>query len=448
MSKNLKKETIYEETVKLSKEQQEAFDLVNNTHYNVFIQGPAGTGKSLTINYMKQHLKKSYIICSPTAIAAMNVGGVTLHSFFHLPLSEIITEENLYRANRKKIYEMLLYIDVLIIDVISMVRPDILDAVDLLCKSAKRNKNQPFGGIQVVLVGDLYQLPPVIKSTTLKLFEEIYDTKDPYFFDADAYKAGKFKKIELKHIFRQENKELLDNLTNLRLNKNLSKTSEYFNSCKITDKSILDNATTITPYREIADKINLEKLEELSGPKYTFEADMWGSFTKMKTYPVEKNLVLKKGALVIFCKNNIPEWINGTMGIVSQIDMNRNIITVMLLDSCKPVFVTKETWINYEYEMNIVIDQETRKSKKVIVEKTAGEFKQFPLQLGYACTIHKAQGKTLDKVIIDIGKGAFAHGQLYVALSRTRNKNDMHVINSFRKRDSIISERVLEFMSN
>lgn len=446
MAKSKKKKVVYEEKITLSKEQQEAFDLVNNTLYNIFIQGPAGCGKSTLINYMKRHLKKSYIICSPTAIAASNVGGMTLHAFFKLPVTDIISEENLFRTNRKKVNEILQNVEVLIIDEVSMVRPDILDAVNVLCQNAKHNKTRAFGGIQVVLVGDLYQLPPVIKQNTLEIFKEMYDTNDPYFFDSDAYKTGKFKKLELNCIYRQENDELLNNLTNLRLNKNVSKSLTYFNSCKINDKNSLDTAVVITPYRATAEQINLEKLNQLSGKEYKFKAILSGSYLKAKSFPVEKELILKEGALVIFTKNNQPEWINGTMGIIS--DISDSLITVMLLDTGKPVFVKREIWEDHEYETSEYIDSETGKAKKYITEKTIGEFKQFPLQLGYACTIHKAQGKTLDKVIIDCGKGMFAHGQLYVALSRTRNKNDMHITSELKVKDSIISKRVLEFISN
>lgn len=426
--------------VKLSEEQQKAYDLIKTTHYNIFIQGRAGTGKSTFIQYLKEHLDKRMIICSPTAVAAMNIGGMTLHSFFRLPVSDFIDEDKLFKMNRKKIGEILLNTDLLVIDEISMVRPDILDAIDKLCKQLRRDKTRMFGGLQLLLIGDIYQLPPVITSEATELFTEFYGTNDPYFFDSVAYQRANFKKIEFEQVFRQSGTDLLDNLANLRSNKNLKSTLDYFNSCKILDNDILQSAITITPYRATAEQINESKLTELKGQLKTYDAECSGSFTTSKNYPVSKKLSLKCGALVLFTKNNQPEWINGSMGIIT--DLDEDIISVKLLSTGKNVLVTRETWIDHKYE--ILVDP---LEGKKIIEKEVGKFKQFPLQLGYSLTIHKAQGKTLDKVIIDIGKGAFAHGQLYVALSRTRNKEDMHIVHDLKFSDSIISPRVVEFMS-
>lgn len=435
---------------KLSKEQQEAFDLIENSQENLFIQGQAGTGKSSFIMYLKQHLTKSMIVCSPTAIAAMNIGGQTLHSFFKLPVSDFIDDKALYKANRKKVAEVILKTNVLVIDEISMVRPDILDAIDLLCKQIKHNKTKAFGGIQVVLIGDIYQLPPVITKGAQDVFKNEYGTSDPYFFDAYAYHEGNFKKIEFKHVYRQQSNDLLDNLSKLRLNQNINEILQYFNKCKIEDKDILNTAITITPYREIAEKINENKLKSLSGKEIKYKAIYDGSFIKNKNFPAPEILSLKPGALVIFNKNNAPEWINGSSGIV--ISTEPDIIVVKLISNGKTVFVERTEWKNREYEIGTkkVYDEELDMycEQKVITEITTGTFKQFPLQLGWSCTIHKAQGKTLDKVIVDIGRGAFAHGQLYVALSRTRNYEDIHIINPLQATDSIISKRVVEFMSN
>jgi len=435
-----------DDEVKLSEEQQKAYDLIKSTHYNIFIQGAAGAGKSTFIRYLKEHLNKNMVLCSPTAIAAMNIGGMTLHSFFKLPVSDFIDEDKLFKMNRKKVGEILLSTELLVIDEVSMVRPDILDAIDKLCKQLRKNRTQLFGGLQVLLIGDLYQLPPIITSESEALFEEFYKTKDPYFFDAESYKRGNFKKIEFSYIYRQKSNDLLDKLTDLRKNQNLNEALKYFNSCKISDQDILDTAVTITPYRTTAEAMNLQKLDSLSGEKKTYTAICSGSFKEAKTTPIPKVLTLKRGALVIFTKNNQPEWINGSLGIVK--DFDNNLIYVKLLSTGKTVYVQREKWHDHKYETQEGIDSETGKRKKVVIEKTIGEFEQFPLQLGYALTIHKAQGKTLDKVIIDMNKGAFAHGQLYVALSRTRNKDDMHVLNTLKISDSIISPRVLDFMTH
>ena len=437
-----KKELVYihNEEITLSEEQQKAFDLINNTLYNVFIQGSAGSGKSCFIEYLKRNLKKSSIVCSPTAIAAMNVGGMTLHSFFQLPVSDFITEKMLYKFNRKKLNEILQYIQVLIIDEVSMVRPDILDAINNICQYARRDKTRPFGGIQVVLVGDVYQLPPVITSQSVEIFEDFYGTKEPYFFDADVYKKAKFQKIEFTQIYRQKSDELLNMLNNLRFNKNLKETLAYFNNCKIEDQNIINNAVTITPYRAMTDQINKQKLNTLKGDMISYKAILEGSFEKAKSFPADKELQLKEGALVVFIRNNKPDWINGSMGIV--VDLKPDVILVKMLDTGNTVFVTRETWEEHKYEMEL--DEE---NKKHVKEITIGKFEQFPLQLGYSLTIHKAQGKTLDKVVINMDKGAFAHGQLYVALSRTRNKDDIHMVTPVYAKDSIISPRIIEFMS-
>ena len=447
----------------LSKEQQKAFDILQNTNDNLFIQGQAGTGKSSFIMYLKKNITKSMIICSPTAVAAMNIGGQTIHSLFKLPISDFISSDNLFKTNRKKISDIIKSADILVIDEISMVRPDILDAIDMLTKSMRKNKNKPFGGLQVLLIGDIYQLPPVIKSNATDIFNQIYGTKDPYFFDSNAYKNGNFKCIQFSYVYRQLNNDLLDNLTKLRLNEDIAKAIKYFNTCSIENQDVLNNAVTITPYRENANNINQEKLKALKGIAKKYEATMTGSFLTSSTYPADKELVLKEGALVMFNKNNPPEWINGSMGIVTS--LHDDIICVKMITSGKTVFAMRETWINKEYETKEVVvpimieledefgntfkmqDGNKFETKKIIVEKETGEFKQFPLQLGYALTIHKAQGKTLDKIIVDIGRCAFAHGQLYVALSRTRNKDDIHLIKKLKFTDSIISPRVVDFMS-
>lgn len=425
----------------LSKEQQKAFDILQNTQDNVFIQGQAGTGKSSFIMYLKKNLTKSMIICSPTAVAAMNIGGQTIHSFFKLPISDFLIENTLFKTNRKKIAEVIKQADVLVIDEISMVRPDMLDAINKLTKVMRQKANKAFGGLQVLLIGDIYQLPPVITSAATKLFKNEYGTTDPYFFDSYAYHEGNFKFIEFSYVYRQLNNKLLDNLTKLRLNSDMSNVLKYFNSCKIEDPTILNTAVTITPYRSKADEINQAKLKALKGSAKKYKADMTGSFVGASTFPADKELVLKEGALVMFNKNNQPEWINGSMGIVTK--LNNDIIFVKMLNNGKNVIVTKETWKNREYTIEI-----NEEGEKQIIEKETGTFKQFPLQLGYSLTIHKSQGKTLDKVIIDIGRGAFAHGQLYVALSRTRNKEDMHIVSELHSSDSIISKRVIDFMLN
>jgi len=417
--------------------QQELFNTVENTNTNLFIQGQAGTGKSTFINYLKKHSDKRIRIVCPTAIAAINIGGSTIHSLFNLPLSDFFMFDELLKEPRRKLKSILNKTDLLIIDEVSMVRPDMLDAIDLLSRQA-RGRDEPFGGLQMLLVGDLCQLPPVIKSNAYHVFKEAYGHRIPYFFDANAYKTGIFEKIELTKVYRQSDKELLKNLIKIRENKDVDEAIEYFNTCKIADDEVLNTAMTITPYRQVAENINQRRLGELDSPVRNYVCQTKGTFDDSKDSPAPRVLTLKKGALVIFNKNNSPSWINGTSGIIEKLE--DDVVTVKILKTGETASVKREEWKSYQYDY----DRETGS----VVEKEIGSFIQFPLQLGYALTIHKAQGKTLDKVIIDINRGAFAHGQLYVALSRTRKKSDINIPKKLDVADVIMDKRVIEFISS
>ena len=436
----------------LSKEQRKAVKLVIEKKKNLFIQGMAGSGKSAFIKYLQSHSAKNIVLCSPTAITALNIGGVTLHSLFKLPIMSFITDEQLFRMNRKTVWSVIKAMDILIIDEVSMVRPDVLDAVDKVCKRIRRN-TKAFGGIQTVLIGDLYQLPPVINSEAKHIFETIYGTDDPYFFDSDIYKSTKFEHIEFSKVFRQQDDKLLKHLIHIRTNKNIESALKYFNKNEIKNKTKFKNAVTITPYRAIADSINKKNLAKLKTEAYTFTAQLSGTFEKFSetSYPAAKDLVLKEGALVIFNKNDTDKnWVNGTVGIIDRIESE--FIYVKKLPSEEIVCVERETWEDkkYDVELNQIynVEKDIFEEKEKIIETITGQFKQFPLQLGYAMTIHKAQGKTLDAVNIDLDRGTFAPGQLYVALSRTRRKEDMNIISEITKNDIIFDKRVQEFLEN
>lgn len=421
----------------LDETQSELFDLIENTQTNIFIQGQAGTGKSTFINYLRKHSDKRIRVVCPTAVAAINIEGVTIHSLFNLPLSDFFIFDELLKEPRKKLKSILNKTDLLIIDEISMVRPDTLDSIDLLSKQARGN-DKPFGGLQMLLIGDLCQLPPVIKSNTYHVFKEAYGHRMPYFFDANSYKAGDFTKIELTKVYRQSDKELLNNLIKIRENTDIDNAVEYFNTCKIEDEEILNTAMTITPYKSVAENINQKRLGALETPIHTYVCQTKGIFDDAKECPAPRVLTLREGALVIFNKNNFAQWINGTSGIVEKLE--DDVIRVKVLNTGITVSVKREEWKSYQYDY----DRETG----TVVEKEIGTFIQFPLQLGYALTIHKAQGKTLDKVVIDLNRGAFAHGQLYVALSRTRTKADIHLNKRIDVSDIIMDDRVVEFIKN
>lgn len=416
--------------------QRKLFDKIEHTHANIFIQGQAGTGKSTFIKYLKKHSKKRIRLVAPTAIAALNIEGATIHSMFTLPLSDFLIMREILSTRRRKLKSILKKTDILIIDEVSMLRPDILDAIEALCCQA-RGTLALFGGLQIILIGDLCQLPPIIKPSAAPIFKHEYNTAEPYFFDAKSYQKGCFEKIELTEVYRQNDRELLSYLQNLRQDINLPQTVSYFNRPETYPPDFISTAVTITPYRAKADSINNRRLFELKTKEYTYEAKLTGSFEKMQDHPSPKFLTLKEGALVIFNKNNYPDYINGTSGIIEKLD-DRAIIVRCLNDN-KYITVHREEWKSFAYDIDDISGE--------IKEKETGSFIQFPLQLGYALTIHKAQGKTLDRVIIDIDRGAFAHGQLYVALSRTRKKEDMLIKTTLTEDDIIFSSRIKSFLS-
>lgn len=409
--------------------QMSAFNTIERTNSNVLILGQAGTGKSTFINYMKSASKKRIICACPTAVSALNVGGQTIHSLFQIQPRDFIMPELLKLKAKPR--NILNAADVLVIDEISMVAPDLLDAIDILARSARHN-NAPFGGLQVVAIGDLFQLPPVITREAMEYYQQAYEHANAYFFDSNVYKRAKFLRYDFDLVYRQSDAGLLENLKKLRGN-DLS-ALEFFNCCKIEDTSKRENAVIITPFRAVAERINSDRLAQINAPEVAYNGELTGTFQERDT-PAPMSLILKVGALVVFVKNG-DKWHNGSMGIVRNLGSKE--IQVELLNlSHDVVSVKPEKWAKIEY----VRDENDR-----LIENEVGSFKQFPLNLGYAMTIHKAQGKTLDAVIVDISRGAFAHGQTYVALSRTKNASDMHISVPLRPKDIIFDNRVLDFV--
>ena len=413
----------------LSDTQNAAFNAIEHTNSNLLILGQAGTGKSTFVNYLKSASKKRIICACPTAVSALNVGGQTIHSLFQIQPRDFIMPQLLKLKAKPR--NILTATDVLIIDEISMVAPDLLDAIDILARMARRN-NAPFGGIQVVAIGDLFQLPPVITRDAMEYYRAEYEHDNAYFFDANVYKRANFLRYDFDMVYRQSDAALLENLRRLRHND--VGALEFFNGCKVDDVSRRENAVLITPFRATAERINASRLAQIGAPEITYNGELNGNFPERDT-PAPMNLTLKVGALVVFVKNG-DKWHNGSMGLVR--DLGTREITVELLNKSRDVVTVRpETWQKIEY---------MRDENDKIHENEVGSFKQFPLNLGYAMTIHKAQGKTLDAVVVDISRGAFAHGQTYVALSRTRSASDMHVAVSLRPRDVIFDDRVLEFV--
>jgi len=404
-----------------------ASKFINNTNKHVFLTGKAGTGKTTFLKHIIKHTYKNAVIVAPTGIAAINAGGVTIHSLFQLPFGAFIPsrETTLEFNENQKINNpntllrglqlnttkrrLLQELELLIIDEVSMLRADLLDAIDTVLKSVRRKNNLPFGGVQVLFIGDLLQLPPVVKDDEWRLLKSHYRTA--FFFDAVVLQQSKPLYIELDKIYRQADNSFISILNNLRNNQVTKQDIETLNSFYKPDyKSDLnDNYIHLTTHNNKADSLNRESLLSLPGPSYFFKASIEDDFNEY-AYPVEQNLELKKGAQIMFIKNDPSgnqRFFNGKIGIVSNI--NANEIEVSFNDGKPPIAVSKYEWQNIKYSLNEATNE--------IEEKINGTFTQYPIKLAWAITVHKSQGLTFEKAIIDI-ENAFAPGQVYVALSR------------------------------
>lgn len=415
----------------LNQSQMDAFNTIERTRSNILILGQAGTGKSTFVQYLKSASAKRIVCACPTAVSALNIGGQTIHSLFQIQPRDFIMPELLKLKAKPR--NILNATDVLVIDEISMVAPDLLDAIDILARQA-RHSNEPFGGIQVVAIGDMFQLPPVITRDSEQYYETAYEHKNAYFFDANVYKRANFIKYDFNTVYRQSDDDLLQNL--VRLRDGDANALKFFNGCRIDEESVRKNAVIITPFRAVAERINTDKLNQIMSPEIIYNGILSGNFNA-NDVPAPMELKLKQGALVMFVKNG-DKWHNGSMGIVENLGGKEIIVQLLDDDKNDLVVVKPEKWEKIEY---------SRDENDRIVENEIGSYKQFPLTLGYAMTIHKAQGKTLSKVVIDISRGAFAHGQTYVALSRTRHAKDMHIVKPLTHRDVIFDKRILDFVS-
>ena len=415
----------------LNESQMNAFNTIERTYSNILILGQAGTGKSTFVQYLKSASSKRIVCACPTAVSALNIGGQTIHSLFQIQPRDFIMPELLKLKAKPR--NILNATDVLVIDEISMVAPDLLDAIDILARAARHN-NEPFGGIQIVAIGDMFQLPPVITREAEQYYETAYGYKNAYFFDSNVYKRANFIKYDFNTVYRQSDNDLLQNL--VRLRDNDCGALNFFNTCRIDEENIRKNAVIITPFRAVAERINTDKLNQIIAPEVVYNGVLSGNFNA-NDVPAPMELKLKQGALVMFVKNG-DKWHNGSVGIIENLGAKEIIVQLLDDDKNDLVVVKPEKWEKIEY---------SRDENDRIVENEIGSYKQFPLTLGYAMTIHKAQGKTLSKVIIDISRGAFAHGQTYVALSRTRSAKDMHIVKPLTHRDVIFDKRILDFVN-
>lgn len=394
-----------------------AWKFLEQTGTNIFLTGKAGTGKTTFLRNLRQRSPKRMIVVAPTGVAAINAGGVTIHSFFQLPFGPYLPA--MQRAeggrlkmnfNREKI-AIIRSLDLLVIDEISMVRADLLDAINDVLQRY-RDRNKPFGGVQLLMIGDMQQLAPVVIPQEWNLLREHYDS--PYFFDSKALKATEYLTLELQLIYRQSDNEFIDILNRVRDNTIDSATLKKLNSRYIPDFEAPDNEGYIilTSHNHAARAINERKLENLNTPGYMFKCEVEGNFPEY-LYPNDSELTLKKGAQVMFVKNDTSgqqRYFNGKIGRVTDIDRSR--IEVTLDDAAEPIEVEIGEWSNTKY----TIDPQTQQ----ITEAIEGVFRQFPLKAAWAITIHKSQGLTFERAIIDAAD-SFSHGQVYVALSRCRS---------------------------
>ncbi|MED9899199.1 MAG: AAA family ATPase, partial [Bacteroidales bacterium] len=385
--------------------------IVEKTDMSLFLTGKAGTGKTTFLREVVRHTKKKCIVLAPTGIAAVNAGAMTIHSFFQFGIGPfikgVIEPKSDFRINKSKL-ELIRNLQLLIIDEVSMVRADLMDHIDVELRRIRRN-SKPFGGVQLLMIGDLQQLPPIAHGGEDELLRQYYKTL--YFFSSAALKSMKYSCIELKTVYRQTDGHFINILNHAR-------------ECTLTNQDISDLNTRYIPdfspkpedgyirlmtHNRQVDYINATEMAKLDSHPFTFEAAVTGTFPE-ESYPTANSLTLKKGAQVMFIKND-PErrFINGTLGEVRSID--KNCIAVRLAESGKTIEVEPMEWQNIRYQF----DDET----KEISSKQIGRFKQYPLKAAWAITVHKSQGLTFDKAIIDV-HAAFSPGQAYVALSRCR----------------------------
>ncbi len=389
-----------------------AFDFINKTDRNLFVTGKAGTGKTTFLHKIKNESLKRMIIVAPTGVAAINAKGVTIHSFFQMPFGPILPNQITNTSNQRKFsktkIDIIKSLDLVIIDEISMVRADLLDGIDQVLRRYK-NRDKVFGGVQILMIGDLQQLSPVVKPNEWNLLRNHYETV--YFFSSKAFNEANVVSIELKHIYRQKNESFIKILNEIRNDTLSIESQKILNRNYSPDFSPTkeEGYITLTTHNNRANSINNSELNKLKNSSYFFDAEVSGKFNE-NSYPNDEKLELKIGAQVMFIKNDSSlekRYFNGKIGIIT--DISKNSVTVKCSNDLEEIVTEHEMWNNVNYSIN----DETKEVKEEII----GSYKQIPLRLAWAITIHKSQGLTFEKAIID-AEASFAHGQTYVALSR------------------------------
>ena len=413
----------------INDEFKSAFDLMEYAKECLFITGKAGTGKSTLLKYFKANTGKKIIVLAPTGVAAINVGGQTIHSFFRLP-PKIIQKDTIKRLRDKSLIKNL---DMVIIDEVSMVRSDLMDGIDYALRLNRGKMKTPFGGVQMVFFGDLFQLSPVVENEARQLLEERY--LSPYFFSAKVFDDCHIRAIELSTIYRQKDTSFMELLNRVRNKEHTKEDLDTLNKRVREDATVSkkDSTVILTTTNILANTINQDRLSKLSGKEIIYEAKAFGKFEE-SAYPTDASLKLKKGAQVILLKNDPDKrWVNGTLAKVIALSKDSIVVDINGLTYDVPVV----KWQKIEYSYNEAEDK--------IEAEVVGDFVQYPIKLAWAITIHKSQGQTFDKVIIDMGHGAFTHGQLYVALSRCTCIDGIRLKRPVTHSDIIFDQRIYEF---